>query len=134
MAERVYESPGYGLQMEWVRRWSYELVWHDGHTGVRSRDVDTVDQLRAVITWARANPRVRRYSFQAVYRLIGDPTYTDTCPAGHPLVTYPRPHRVSGWLTCAVCPGHRLTVCPTCSTRLIEPPPGADCGPPLQDP
>jgi hypothetical protein len=33
-------------------------------------------------------------------------------------------------LTCRDCPGHYLTVCPTCSERIYDPPLRPDCGPP----
>jgi hypothetical protein len=126
----VFESRGTLRRVEWVRRWRYDLVWQDGHTGVLSREVDTVAKLRAVVAWARANPRVRRWSIAPVDQLVGGPAHGDVCPSGHALVTYPRPHRVSGWLSCADCPGHRLTVCPVCGVRLLDPLPGPDCGPP----
>lgn len=114
--------------MEWVRQWAYELVWQDGHTGVRGRRVQTVQQLRAVVDWARANPRVRRWTVRPVDHLIGK--LATACRNGHQLLAYPHPHRVSGWLTCADCPGHHLVVCPTCGDRVIDPAPGPDCGPP----
>lgn len=120
--------------LEWVRRWEYTLVWQDGHTGVRCREVDTVAQLRAVIAWARANPRVRRFSFRPVDHLVGEPRWADFCPSGHPLYTYPHPQRREGWLPCRADGGHQLRTCPTCQIRMIEPDPGPDCGPPSDGP
>ena len=116
--------------LAWVRRWRYELIWQPGHTGRRDGEVDTVAQLRAVVAWARANPRVRRWSIEPVDRLVGRPRWTDACPRGHRLARYPHPHRRDDWLPCAACPGHRLTTCPTCRARMIEPEPSPDCGPP----
>lgn len=116
--------------LEWVRRWRYTLVWQDGHTGRRDGEVESIAQLRAVIAWARGNPRVRQWSFEPVDHLAGAPRWTDFCPRGHPLITYPRPERREGWLPCAGCPGHHFTVCTTCGVRMIEPAPGPDCRPP----
>lgn len=116
--------------LEWVRRWEYTLVWQDGHDGVRSREVETVEQLRAVIAWARANPRVRRYAYRPVEHLVGEPRWAATCPQGHPLVSYPHPQRREGWLPCVADGGHQLRVCGTCGVRMIEPEPGPECGPP----
>jgi hypothetical protein len=112
--------------VEWVRRWAYDLVWQDGHTGRRSGQVDTVAQLRDVVHWAQANPRVRRWSIRAVDQLDGEPP--ERCAQGHPLLT--RPRRRTGWLPCTSCGGHRLAICPTCGQRVITPEPGSDCGPP----
>lgn len=116
--------------LTWVRRWRYKLVWQDGHTGRLGGEVETAEQLRAVVAWAQRNPRVRRWSFEPVDHLDGEPRWTDVCPRGHPLITYPRPERREGWLPCAGCPGHHRTVCTTCGVRLIEPEPGGECGPP----
>src|SRR5690349_9437736 len=113
--------------VEWVRRWAYDLVWQDGHTGVRSGRVDTVAQLRAVVRWAQANPRIRRWSIRPVDMLDGD--RPERCPDGHPLRTYPNPHRGATWLPCTApgCGGHHLDVC-HCGQRVIAPVPGPDCG------
>jgi hypothetical protein len=116
-------------RVEWVRRWTYELVWADRYTGVRSREVETVAQLRAVVHWAQANPRIRRWSIQAADRLIGE--LPERCSQGHRLATYP--HRPPVWLDCSADPGHHLLTCPVAGCprpRVIEPVPGPDCGPP----
>jgi hypothetical protein len=115
---------------EWIRRWEYTLVWQDGHDGRRNGFVDTVEQLGAVVAWARANPRVRRWSFRPVQHLEGEPEWADVGPCGHRLVTYPHPYRRDGWLPCRDDGGHSLRICPTCEIRIIEPVPGPDCGPP----
>jgi hypothetical protein len=113
--------------VEWLRRWMYDLVWQDGHAGVRSGSVDTVAQLREVVHWAQANPRVRRWSIRPVDALIGDPP--TRCRQGHPLLTALHPNRMTGWLPCTGCGGHVLLVC-DCGDRVIAPVPGPDCGPP----
>jgi hypothetical protein len=42
--------------LTWVRRWRYRLVWQDGHTGRLDGEVETVDQLHAVVAWAGESP------------------------------------------------------------------------------
>ena len=119
--------------MRWVRRWRYELRWEQGRNGVVSRNVDTLDQLRAVVEWARANPHVERCSYRRVDDLQGD--RIDRCPAGHelPIVKPGRAHQLRGIMrlvACADCPGHYVTVCPACGAQVYDPPAGPDCGPP----
>jgi hypothetical protein len=58
--------------VEWQRGWTYELRWARGHSGVRSRFVTEVAQVRAVKEWARTNPHVERCSFRVTYNLVGD--------------------------------------------------------------
>ena len=106
----------------------YELTWQDGHTGLRSREVETVAQLREVVAWARANPRVRRWSFHPYDRLVGE--LATRCRHGHLLQTYTTWYRTSGWLVCGSCGGHHLIICQDCGDRVIDPVPGPDCGPP----
>ena len=117
--------------MEWVRRWRYELRWERGRSGVVSRDVDTLDQLRAVVEWARANPHVERCSYRPIEALHGE--RIDRCPAGHDLPTVKpgQAHRPPGFMRlvqCSDCPGHYVTTCLTCGVNVFDPPAGPDCG------
>jgi hypothetical protein len=91
-----------------------------------------VAKLRAVVEWARSNPHVEKCSYRMEYRIAG-PQITE-CPAGHTLSTPARwrPHRLEQQMRlvhCRDCPGHYVTVCPTCGTSVFDPPPGPDCGP-----
>lgn len=114
-----------------MRRWRYELRWEPGHSGVLSRDVETVVQLRAVVAWARANPHVIRYSFRPVDYLEGPRALT--CSRGHRLeAPDPRqPYRLKQDIRrygCRGCPGHDVTACPTCGELVVEPVPAHGCG------
>jgi len=120
--------------VEWVRTWVYELRWRPDYHGdpVRSREVESIAQLREVVAWARRNPNVTGYSFRPVDHLDGDPA--EVCRNGHRLMVWPAGGRNPSWLICAGCLGHRLAVCPQCGDRVIEPVPGPDCGPPSRTP
>jgi hypothetical protein len=48
----LYRGP-----VRWRREWVYQLRWAPGYTGVLSRGVDSPVKLRAVVEWARRNPR-----------------------------------------------------------------------------
>jgi hypothetical protein len=118
--------------VEWVRRWHYELRWARGHTGVLNRTVDSLDQLRAVVDWARQNPHVEKCSYRCVDDLEG--ARLEVCGQGHslkainPMQPY-RQHQEMKLTRCRDCPGHYVTVCPTCEVRVYDPPLGPDCGP-----
>ncbi|MEV4708184.1 hypothetical protein [Actinoplanes sp. NPDC049316] len=121
-------------QVEWERRWSYELRWqphYRGH-GVRSREVATVAQLRAVVEWARRNPNVLRCSYKPTDHLVGD--QVKMCPDGHSLEA-PNPNQPYRMIQqmrmvrCATCPGHYRTVCPTCRAPVFDPPLSVECRP-----
>ncbi|WP_203790375.1 hypothetical protein [Paractinoplanes rishiriensis] len=71
--------------MQWKRGWTYELRWTAGHNGVRSRVVDSPAKLRAVVEWARRNPRVEKCSYRVTYELVGE--RIERCPQGHSLLT-----------------------------------------------
>jgi hypothetical protein len=114
-----------------VRRWRYELRWEPGHHGgVLSRDVATIAQLRAVIEWARGNPNVVKCAWRPVDYLEGEPAAR--CPDGHrldapdPRQSYRLGRDVRRW-ACRACPGHGVTVCPTCRLLVVEPPPTHGC-------
>jgi hypothetical protein len=77
--------------LTWVRRWRYRLVWQDGHSGKRDGEVETVEQLRAVVACARANPRIRRWSFEPVVHLVGEPRWTDARAGRRAAETSPGP-------------------------------------------
>lgn len=117
--------------MEWVRRWQYELTWEPGHTGVLSRYVDTLEQVRAVVEWARANPHIHKCSYRPHDELVGD--QVATCNQGHLLEVrqwgQSRASRSMRMVKCRDCPGHYETTCPTCEVRVYDPAPGPDCGP-----
>jgi len=119
--------------VEWVRAWVYELRWSPDYRGspVRSREVASVAQLRAVVAWARRNPNVIKCSFHPADHLVGEPA--EVCRRGHRLMTWPAGRGRAVWLACTGCPVHRLAVCPECGDRVIEPDPGFDCGPPAPD-
>lgn len=120
------------IRVEWVRSWTYELRWARGHSGVRSRAVDSAAKLRAVVEWARHNPHVEKCSFKVTYELQG--AKFDTCPAGHSLRSpiewqpYRTEQRMRS-VDCAGCPGHFRTVCPTCGVAVYDPELAAGCGP-----
>lgn len=67
LARRFQRSP----KVEWVRRWQYELRWERGRAGVLSRTVDSLDELRVVVAWARQNPNVEKCSYRQVNELEG---------------------------------------------------------------
>lgn len=122
--------------MRWVRRWQYELRWEPNHRGVLTRDVETVTQLRAVVEWARVNPRVIKCTFRPVNYLEGMPA--TRCPDGHGLESPdPRqPYRLrrdTRRFACRSCPGHDVTVCPQCGALIIEPVPAYGCSAVMPD-
>jgi hypothetical protein len=106
--------------MWWRREWVYQLRWVPGHSGVLDRGVDSVAKLRAVVEWARSNPHVEKCSNRMEYRIDG--AQISECPAGHalsapaPWQPYRREQKMR-LVTCRDCPGHYVTVCPTCGTR-----------------
>jgi hypothetical protein len=118
--------------VEWVRRWQYDLRWARGHAGVLNRAVDSFDQLRAVVEWARQNPHIEKCSYRRVDDLEG--ARIDVCGRGHSLkaINPMQPYRLQQEMKlthCRDCPGHYVTVCPTCDVRVYDPPLGPDCGP-----
>ncbi|MDY7091232.1 MAG: hypothetical protein SYR96_39900 [Actinomycetota bacterium] len=118
--------------MEWRRGWTYELRWTHGHSGVRTRTVDSPAKLRAVVEWARANPHVEKCSYKVTYELVG--ALVDHCPAGHSLLTRKpgQPYRMEQQMQrkkCRICPGHERMVCPDCGVAVYDPPLTAGCGP-----
>ena len=119
--------------MEWVRRWQYELRWAPRHSGVFSRTVDTVAQLRAVVERARRNPHIEKCSYKAAYEPNGD--WIAECSRGHSLAqpkhweTGRRSRRHMNRKPCLVCPGHYLSDCPECLEEVFDPPLGPDCSP-----
>ncbi|MCY1141552.1 hypothetical protein OWR29_26440 [Actinoplanes sp. Pm04-4] len=118
--------------MEWRRGWTYELRWAHGHSGVRSRTVDSTAKLRAVVEWARTNPHVEKCSYTVTYELVGTPIMA--CPAGHSLLQRKaaqpyRTERRMNRLHCRACPGHDRIVCPECGATVYDPPVTFGCGP-----
>jgi hypothetical protein len=99
---------------------------------VLNRAVDSLDQLRAVVEWARQNPHIEKCSYRRVDDLEGAPI--DVCGRGHSLkaINPMQPYRLQQEMKlthCRDCPGHYVTVCPTCDVRVYDPPLGPDCGP-----
>jgi hypothetical protein len=128
LLERLFYSAG----VEWVRRWHYELRWSPGHAGVLNRTVDSLGQLRAVVEWARRNPHVEKCSYHHVDDLEG--ARIEVCGHGHSLkaINPLQPYRLQQEMRlarCRDCPGHYVTVCPTCDVYVYDPPLGPDCGP-----
>jgi hypothetical protein len=122
----------YADQVEWVRAWTYQLRWAAGHSGVRSRSVDSLAKLRAVVEWARQNPNVEKCSYTVTYAARGP--QIEACPAGHSLRS-PREwqpyqtHQRMRSVQCRACPGHYRTICPTCNVAVYDPPLTVGCGP-----
>lgn len=122
----------YRASVEWTREWVYELRWAPGCSGVLSRGVDSVEKLRAVVTWARSNPHVEKCSYRLEYRTRGE--RIERCSLGHSLLETGRwqPYRLEQkmrFVRCADCPGHYISICPECGTPAPDPPAGPDCTP-----
>lgn len=129
-ADPYLERAFYSAGVEWVRRWEYQIQWAPGHSGVHSRHVDTVGQLRAVVAWARHNTHVQQFRYKLVYDLEGE--RASVCSRGHalqPPVYWQAQHRGRYMVLfgCPDCPGHYVTDCPTCAEQVCDPPLGLDC-------
>jgi hypothetical protein len=71
--------------------------------------VDSLDQLRSVVEWARQNPYVEKCSYRHVDDLEG--TRVEACPQGHSLqaINPVQPYRLQQQMEltlCRDCPGH----------------------------
>jgi len=121
-------------RMEWRRGWTYYLRWERGYEqgGVRSRTVQTPQQLRAVVEWAGRNDRIEKCSYELTWEQHGD--LVDVCPAGHSLLAPSASHTWRRQLQvrlvkCAACPGHYVQQCPTCEVWVFDPSRRHGCGP-----
>ncbi|MEU0082017.1 hypothetical protein ABZY58_29305 [Micromonospora tulbaghiae] len=58
---------------DWVRRWEFEIRWRPGLPGDRlsARRVDTVAELRQLVTWACGSPDITKHSHHPVRELVG---------------------------------------------------------------
>ncbi|WP_091462952.1 hypothetical protein [Micromonospora inyonensis] len=100
-----------------------DVRWRPGLPGDRlaARRVDTVAELRQLVTWARQHPDVTAVRHRRVRELVGDPP--DVCRRGHRYGGGSATRAALGWRECA-CGGHIIHTCgwPGCGDVQPDPP------------
>lgn len=112
---------------EWRRRWEITYRWRQEVAAGRRVNsiVDTAEQLRACVEWARANPDVESYTVGSRRDMLGE--RPQRCGNGHGYAGAAfRPGL--GWRLCD-CGGHALYECrtPGCDDVTVDPPLGSGC-------
>jgi hypothetical protein len=109
----------------WKVRLEYARVADNGGYPFRDVTVETPQQLRRVVEWARRNPGIIGFPYSRVRQRFGE--QPQECTNGHTYSGGGSPSRVRiDWSECS-CGGHMSYLCPHCRDLRIDPAVEEDC-------
>jgi hypothetical protein len=109
----------------WKVRLEYARLADNGDYPYREVIVETPQQLRQVVEWARRDPGIIEFPYTRVRQRFGDEP--QKCSNGHAYSGGGSPSRVRiDWSECS-CGGHMSYLCPHCRDLRIDPAVWEDC-------